>query len=151
VNGPDGKPVMQTVTQQRSRRDRRPRRRSSKSWEPTAAASSTRTARIRLRIPRRSRTFLEMFCILCDSLRIYFTLGKMTGSPRHGWAVWAAMALLFLAGVTTAYWAEARGNPLLTAAAQHSSQHSSSAGKPRATLKGKKCGSVWRTRRCLPP
>src|SRR5204863_2949142 len=33
----------------------------------------------------------------------------------HGWAVWAAMAFLFLAGVTTAYWAEARGNPLLAA------------------------------------
>jgi K+-transporting ATPase ATPase A chain len=40
----------------------------------------------------------------------------MTGSRRHGWAVWGAMAFLFLAGVTTAYWAEARGNPLLTAA-----------------------------------
>jgi K+-transporting ATPase ATPase A chain len=43
-----------------------------------------------------------------------YTLGRMTGSQRHGWAVWAAMAFLFLAGVTTAYWAEARGNPLLT-------------------------------------
>ena len=41
----------------------------------------------------------------------------MTGSRRHGWAVWAAMAFLFLAGVTTAYWAEARGNPLLTRSA----------------------------------
>jgi K+-transporting ATPase ATPase A chain len=37
----------------------------------------------------------------------------MTGSPRHGWAVWGAMAALFLMGVTTAYWAEAKGNPLL--------------------------------------
>jgi K+-transporting ATPase ATPase A chain len=37
----------------------------------------------------------------------------MTGSQRHGWAVWAAMAILFLAGVTATYWAEARGNPLL--------------------------------------
>jgi potassium-transporting ATPase potassium-binding subunit len=37
----------------------------------------------------------------------------MTGSQRHGWAVWAAMVILFLAGVTVAYWAEARGNPLL--------------------------------------
>jgi K+-transporting ATPase ATPase A chain len=39
----------------------------------------------------------------------------MTGSSQHGWAVWCAMAILFLAGVTTAYWAEARGNPLLAA------------------------------------
>ncbi len=38
----------------------------------------------------------------------------MTGSHAHGWAVWAAMAFLFLAGVTTVYWAEARGNPILT-------------------------------------
>jgi K+-transporting ATPase ATPase A chain len=45
----------------------------------------------------------------------------MTGSQRHGWAVWAAMAVLFLAGVTTAYWAEARGNPLLAGADQHAS------------------------------
>jgi len=37
----------------------------------------------------------------------------MTGSQRHGWAVLAAMVVLFLAGVTTVYWAEARGNPLL--------------------------------------
>ena len=49
----------------------------------------------------------------------------MTGSPRHGWAVWAAMALLFLSGVSTAYWAEARGNPLVTSAAQHGALHSS--------------------------
>jgi K+-transporting ATPase ATPase A chain len=37
----------------------------------------------------------------------------MTGSPKHGWAVWAAMALLFAVGVSTVYWAEAKGNPLL--------------------------------------
>ena len=57
--------------------------------------------------------FIEMFCIFAISAGLTYTLGRMTGSPRHGWAVWAAMAFLFLAGVTTAYWAEARGNPLL--------------------------------------
>src|SRR5207237_6126717 len=60
--------------------------------------------------------FFEMFCIFAISAGLTFTLGDMTGSRRHGWAVWAAMAFLFLAGVTTAYRAEARGNPLLTAA-----------------------------------
>jgi K+-transporting ATPase ATPase A chain len=58
--------------------------------------------------------FLEMFCIFAISAGLTYTLGQMTGSLKHGWAVWAAMAFLFLAGVTTAYWAEARGNPLLT-------------------------------------
>ncbi|HSU87239.1 MAG TPA: potassium-transporting ATPase subunit KdpA, partial [Terriglobia bacterium] len=38
------------------------------------------------------------------------TLGRMTGSPRHGWAVWSAMTVLFLVGVATVYWAEAKGN-----------------------------------------
>jgi K+-transporting ATPase ATPase A chain len=60
--------------------------------------------------------FFEVFCIFAISAGLTFTLGDMTGSRRHGWAVWAAMAFLFLAGVTTAYWAEARGNPLLTRA-----------------------------------
>jgi len=60
--------------------------------------------------------FVEMFCIFAIAAGLTFTLGDMTGSRRHGWAVWAAMAFLFLAGVTTAYWAEASGNPMLTAA-----------------------------------
>ena len=57
--------------------------------------------------------FIEMFAIFAISAGLTYTLGHMTRSPRHGWAVWAAMAFLFLAGVTIAYWAEAQGNPLL--------------------------------------
>jgi potassium-transporting ATPase potassium-binding subunit len=56
-----------------------------------------------------------MFGIFAISAGLTYTLGSMTGSRRHGWAVWVAMAFLFLTGVTVAYWAEARGNPLLTA------------------------------------
>jgi len=57
--------------------------------------------------------FLEMVSIFAIPAGLTYTLGKMTGSRRHGWAVWAAMAVLFAAGVITAYWAEGRGNPLL--------------------------------------
>jgi K+-transporting ATPase ATPase A chain len=60
--------------------------------------------------------FIEMFAMFAISAGLTYTLGDMTGSRAHGWAVWGAMALLFAAGVTTVYWAEARGNPLLTAA-----------------------------------
>src|SRR6187431_740395 len=60
--------------------------------------------------------FLAMFGIFIISSGLTYTLGAMTGSRRHGWAVWAAMAFLFLCGVTVAYWAEAKGNPMLTAA-----------------------------------
>ena len=58
--------------------------------------------------------FLEMLLIFAIPSALTYTLGRMTGSPRHGWAVWSAMAIIFLAAVTVAYWAEARGNPELT-------------------------------------
>jgi K+-transporting ATPase ATPase A chain len=54
----------------------------------------------------------EMFCIFAIGAGLTYTLGRMTGSAAHGWAVWSAMAILFLCGVTVAYWAEAKGNPL---------------------------------------
>jgi K+-transporting ATPase ATPase A chain len=72
--------------------------------------------------------FLAMFGIFAISSGLTYTLGDMTGSRAHGWAVWAAMAFLFLAGVTTAYWAEARGNPLLTAAGANQAVSATSSG-----------------------
>ena len=78
--------------------------------------------------------FVAMFGIFAISAGLTYTLGSMTGSPKHGWAVWAAMAFLFLAGVTTAYWAEARGNPLLTAAG---ADQTASATSPGGNMEGK--------------
>jgi potassium-transporting ATPase potassium-binding subunit len=72
--------------------------------------------------------FLSMFAIFAISTGLTYTLGQMTGSRAHGWAIWAAMAFLFLAGVTTAYWAEARGNPLLTAAGADQAVSATSSG-----------------------
>ena len=65
--------------------------------------------------------FIEMFSIFAIASSLTYTLGRMTGSPRHGWAVWAAMAVLFLMGVTIAYWSEAKGNPILSAVDQRAS------------------------------
>ncbi|HET9101529.1 MAG TPA: potassium-transporting ATPase subunit KdpA, partial [Acidobacteriaceae bacterium] len=62
---------------------------------------------------------LEMLAIFAIPAGLTVTLGRMTGSPRHGWAVFAAMGILFAAGVTTAYWAEAQGNPLMHGVNQH--------------------------------
>jgi K+-transporting ATPase ATPase A chain len=72
--------------------------------------------------------FLEMLGIFAISSGLTYTLGSMTGSRRHGWAVWGAMALLFMAGASAAYWAEARGNPLLTAAGADQSVSAASSG-----------------------
>jgi K+-transporting ATPase ATPase A chain len=57
--------------------------------------------------------FIELLAIFALGGGLTYTLGRMTESPKHGWAVLAAMVVLFLAGVVTAYWAEAQGNPLL--------------------------------------
>lgn len=59
--------------------------------------------------------FLEMFAILAISAGFTYTLGRMVGSQRHGWAVFWAMAFLFFAGLLVAYWAESRGNPIFPA------------------------------------
>ncbi|MGH7536469.1 MAG: potassium-transporting ATPase subunit KdpA [Gemmatimonadales bacterium] len=56
--------------------------------------------------------FWSMFTIFAIPSALTWLLGRMTGRQRHGWAVWAAMFALFAVGVSTAYWAEARGNPI---------------------------------------
>jgi potassium-transporting ATPase potassium-binding subunit len=75
---------------------------------------------------------IELVAIFAISSGLTYTLGRMTGSQRHGWAVWAAMAILFLAGVTVAYWAEARGNPLLQGVNQQAT-----ATQPGGNMEGK--------------
>ena len=56
--------------------------------------------------------FLSMIAIFIIPSGLTYTLGRMVKHQRHGWAVWDAMFILFFAGVATAYWAEARGNPI---------------------------------------
>jgi K+-transporting ATPase ATPase A chain len=55
---------------------------------------------------------LQMFLMLWISAGLTWTLGSMTGKPRHGWAVFAAMSILFLAMTSMAVWAETAGNPI---------------------------------------
>jgi K+-transporting ATPase ATPase A chain len=76
--------------------------------------------------------FLEMLSIFLIPAGLTCTLGRMTGSQRHGWAVWAAMAVLFLAGVVTAYSAEGKGNPLL-----HGVDQSAGLTQPGGNMEGK--------------
>ena len=65
--------------------------------------------------------FFQLVLIFAIPSALTYTLGRISGSQRHGWAVWAAMVFLFSVGVATAYWAEARGNPLLTGVNQNAS------------------------------
>jgi K+-transporting ATPase ATPase A chain len=65
--------------------------------------------------------FIEMELIFLIPAALTITLGKMTGSPGHGWAVFAAMTILFVAGFTVCYWAEAQPHPLLHGVDQRAS------------------------------
>jgi K+-transporting ATPase ATPase A chain len=63
--------------------------------------------------------FMQILMILAIGSGLTYTLGRMTGSQRHGWAVWGAMAILCLVGITSIYVAESHGNPLLHGVDQH--------------------------------
>jgi K+-transporting ATPase ATPase A chain len=61
---------------------------------------------------------LQMLAIFVIPGALTVTLGRMTGSPGHGWAVLATMFLLFAVGFTTVYWAESHPHPQIHGAAQ---------------------------------
>ncbi len=56
---------------------------------------------------------VQMLSIFVIGVGLTWTFGKAVGDTRQGWAILAAMAVLFLAGATVCYWAEAAGNPIL--------------------------------------
>src|SRR6476660_3731248 len=66
--------------------------------------------------PTPGTNFLEIVLIFAVGAGLTNTLGRMTGSLRHGWAVFGAMAILFLAGASVATTAEQKGNPIHQAA-----------------------------------
>jgi K+-transporting ATPase ATPase A chain len=59
--------------------------------------------------------FLQMLLIFSVGAALTNVFGRMAGDQRQGWAIFTVMGLLFLAGTTTVYWAEAAGNPAMTA------------------------------------
>ena len=63
--------------------------------------------------PNPLTNFIEMLAIFAISAGLTYTFGRMVGDTRQGWAVWAAMAILFIGGVAVALPAEQAGNPLL--------------------------------------
>ncbi len=63
--------------------------------------------------PNALTNLIELLAIFAIGAGLTNVLGRMVKDERQGWAIFAAMGLLFLAGVTTAYWSEAHGNPAL--------------------------------------
>jgi potassium-transporting ATPase potassium-binding subunit len=76
--------------------------------------------------------FLEMLSIFIIPAGLTYTLGRMTGSPGHGWAVFAAMFVLFTAGFATAYWAESHPYSAI-----HGATQTATATLPTGNFEGK--------------
>jgi potassium-transporting ATPase potassium-binding subunit len=115
-----GKPVMDTVTTQTIAEGPVASQEIIKEWGTNGGGFFNANSAHPFENPTPLTNLIELFSIFAVSAGLTYTLGRMTGSPAHGWAVWAAMAILFLVGVTTAYWAESQGNPLYPATvAQH--------------------------------
>ena len=61
--------------------------------------------------PNALTNFVQLILIFSIGAGLTNVLGRMVKDERQGWAVFAAMGLLFLVGVVTAYWSESHGNP----------------------------------------
>jgi potassium-transporting ATPase potassium-binding subunit len=72
--------------------------------------------------PTPGTNFIQMLLIFAIPSGLTYTLGSMTGCRKHGWAVWSAMAAMFLCGLFVVYSTEARGNPLLKGLDTHASE-----------------------------
>jgi K+-transporting ATPase ATPase A chain len=118
---PDGKPVMDTVTDQTIAQGPVASQEIIKEFGTNGGGFFNANSAHPFENPTPLTNWIEMLAIFAISSGLTYTLGMMTGSRRHGWAVWAAMAFLFLCGVTTAYWSESRGNPLLKGVDQRAS------------------------------
>jgi K+-transporting ATPase ATPase A chain len=132
TTGADGKPVIETVTEQTIAQGPVASQEIIKEWGTNGGGFFNANSSHPFENPTPLSNLIELFSIFAVSAGLTYTLGRMTGSQRHGWAVWAAMAILFVAGVTVAYWAEARGNPLL-----HGTDQRASAAQPGGNMEGK--------------
>ncbi len=109
--GLDGKSVPQTVTQQPIALGPVASQEAIKMFGTNGGGFFNANSAHPFENPTPFSNFLQIVLIFAIPSGLTYTLGRMTGSPRHGWAVWGAMAFLFLVGVTAAYWAEGAGNP----------------------------------------
>jgi K+-transporting ATPase ATPase A chain len=127
-----GKPVMDTVTTQTIAQGPVASQEIIKEFGTNGGGFFSANSSHPFENPTPFTNLLEIFAIFTIGAGLTYTLGRMTNSQRHGWAVWAAMAILFLVGVTVAYWAEARGNPLLAGVNQQAT-----ATQPGGNMEGK--------------
>jgi potassium-transporting ATPase potassium-binding subunit len=62
--------------------------------------------------PTAITNLIQILLIFSIGAALTNVFGRMVGDQKQGWAIFAVMGLLFLAGTATAYWSEAAGNPI---------------------------------------
>ena len=118
VTGADGKPAQQTVREQAIPQGPAASQEAIKIFGTNGGGFFNANSAHPYENPTPFTNFLQLVLIFAIPAGLTYTLGRMTGSPRHGWAVWSAMAALFVIAAAATYAAEARGNPLLHGANQ---------------------------------
>jgi K+-transporting ATPase ATPase A chain len=111
----DGKTTTETITEQKIAQGPVASQEFIKEWGTNGGGFFNANSAHPYENPTPFTNLLEMFAIFAVPAGLTYTLGRMTGSQKHGWAVFGAMAALFFAGVLVCYWAEARGNPIFPA------------------------------------
>ena len=119
TTGTDGKPTTQTVTTQSIAQGPVASQEAIKMLGTNGGGFFNANSAHPFENPTPLSNLLEMFSIFLIPGALTVTLGRMVKAPRHGWAVFAAMSVLFFAGVLVAYYAESQPNPLLHSINQH--------------------------------
>lgn len=114
VKGPDGKPVIeeQTVTEQVIAQGPLASQVAIKMLGTNGGGYFNANAAHPFENPTPLSNFIQMLSIFSIGSGLTYYLGRMVKNQAHGWSVWSAMMLLFLAGTLLCWWAEARGNPI---------------------------------------
>jgi len=128
----DGKPVHKVVTEQRIAQGPVASQESIKMAGTNGGGFYNANSAHPFENPTPFSNFFQMVLIFLIPAGLTSTLGRMTGSPRHGWAVWIAMATLFLGGAFFTYAAESGGNPLLHGVSTQASEQ-----QPGGNMEGK--------------
>jgi K+-transporting ATPase ATPase A chain len=114
VNGPDGQPVMEdkAIDTQTIVQGPMASQVAIKMLGTNGGGYTNANAAHPFENPTPLSNFFQMLAIFAIPSALTYTLGRMVKNPRHGWAVWSAMALMFVAGVLVAWRSEAAGNPV---------------------------------------
>jgi potassium-transporting ATPase potassium-binding subunit len=98
--------------------------------------------------PNAVTNLIELVAIFAIGAALTNVLGRMVKDERQGWAIFAAMGLLFLAGAATAYWSESHGNPAMAAFnvdAAHSTMQAGGNMEGKEVRFGPALSALWAT------